>query len=327
MAMQLPFIRRGRDLLNARFDQFIARRMPEAASSQTLDTRSIYVLPTGYGVFFALMLYCMLMGSINYSNSMGFLLTFLLAGIALVGMLYTYRNLASLKVHAGRNKAVFAGDMAEFKLHVQTSYEHSAFNIMLGTKRRQGQLGDVPGHDMQHYTIKVATQQRGLQALGRIRISTEFPLGLFHVWSWLAIESHVLVYPKPSGVQSTPPPSLHSQGEQYTAPSGHDDFAGIRNYQPSDSLGHIAWKALAKEQDLLTKQFSGLAGTELWLDWEQLSGLSTEQRLSQLCQWVLDLHKQRQSYGLRLPGLIIPPNSGEQHKHICLEKLALFKLA
>ena len=49
----------------------------------TLDRRRIYALPTRYGILFAVMLFVMLLGSINYNNSLGFLLTFLLASMGL----------------------------------------------------------------------------------------------------------------------------------------------------------------------------------------------------------------------------------------------------
>ena len=51
---------------------------------------------------------------------------------------------------------------------------------------------------------------------------------------------------------------------------GQDDFAGLRKYQPGDSLRHVAWKAVARGQAVMTKQFSGLAAGELWLDWDSL---------------------------------------------------------
>ena len=41
------------------------------------------------------------------------------------------------------------------------------------------------------------------------------------------------------------------------AGSGTDDYWGLRPYQPSDSPRHIAWKATARGDMLLTKVFVG----------------------------------------------------------------------
>ena len=44
----------------------------------------------------------MLTGSINYNLSLGFVLTFLLAALQMNAMIYTFRNLANLRVSGGR---------------------------------------------------------------------------------------------------------------------------------------------------------------------------------------------------------------------------------
>src|SRR6056297_394300 len=46
-----------------------------------LASRRIYILPTGVGVTYGLMTFAMLLGSMNYNNSMGFALTFVLAAL------------------------------------------------------------------------------------------------------------------------------------------------------------------------------------------------------------------------------------------------------
>jgi hypothetical protein len=78
----------------------------------TLSRRHVYILPTRAGWFFALLLLLMLIGSINYTLSLGFVLVFLLTGMSVVGMLHTWRNLAHLQATAGRIEPVFAGDNA-----------------------------------------------------------------------------------------------------------------------------------------------------------------------------------------------------------------------
>ena len=46
-----------------------------------ISGRKIYILPTGYGFLFGILLLLLLIGSINYSNNPAFLLTFLLTGM------------------------------------------------------------------------------------------------------------------------------------------------------------------------------------------------------------------------------------------------------
>lgn len=64
--------------------------------------RRIYILPTGFGLLYALLVFGMLLGSMNYSNSMGFMLTFLLGALFLLAMHHTHRNILDLVVERGR---------------------------------------------------------------------------------------------------------------------------------------------------------------------------------------------------------------------------------
>jgi uncharacterized protein (DUF58 family) len=43
-----------------------------------------------------------------------------------------------------------------------------------------------------------------------------------------------------------------------------------------------------------------------------------------LCHWVLQAEDFGQGYGLRLPGVVLPPSRGEAHRARCLEALALY---
>src|SRR5687768_16418037 len=86
----------------------------------TLVQRRIFILPTKQGYLFAYVLLLLLVGSINYNLSLGYLLTFLLMSMAGLAMLHTWRNLARLKLRPGRCDPVFAGDVAHFTIGAET---------------------------------------------------------------------------------------------------------------------------------------------------------------------------------------------------------------
>jgi len=60
---------------------------------------------------------------------------------------------------------------------------------------------------------------------------------------------------------------------------------------------------LAKGQGLFSKQYSEDSSSELWLDYEQTLGHNVEERLSQLCRWVLDAEKAGLTYGFKASGI------------------------
>ena len=142
-------------------------------------------------------------------------------------------------------------------------------------------------------------------------LETRFPLGLFRAWSYVEPDARCLVYPQPGALAAAgaraPRPRAGALRSQ--AP-GNDDFSGLRAYQLSDSPRHVAWKAVARSDDMLTKQFTGEAAAELWLDWRLLpAALGLEQRLSRLAGWVLAAERGGAHYGLRLPGIEIAPGA------------------
>lgn len=289
-----------------------------------LDRSRVFILPTKAGLAFAVMLLVMLLGSINYNNSLGHMFTFLLGSMAVVSILYTYRNLAMLGISAGRARPVFAGEQAGFEVLVTNASNYVRIGIRLESPGQPFLSIELdPGQTMPAILHRVAAR-RGLLALGRCSVSSCYPLGLFRAWSPVNLRMHCLVYPRPGPRRPLPQAVSYKPRLSGDKGRGVDDFVGFRPYRPGDSPRHLFWKAAAREQALLIKQFGGDRSDELWLDWRELDAMDTEHRLSQLCRWVLDANRLGQCYGLRLPGLEIAPGSGDVHKLQCLEALARF---
>ena len=292
-----------------------------------LGHRRVYIVPSRLGLFFGGALMILLVGSINYALALGFALTFLLAGMGIAAMVQTTRNLARLSVRAGRSDAVFAGDAAHFRLAMANAADFDRPEILLrhlgsGTQ----QTVDVAAAASAEAVLPVPAPRRGWLPLGRVMLETRFPVGLFRAWSYVEPDCRCLVYPRP--VASALPPSAPNAqaGGARAHAQGSDDFSGLRAYQPADSPRHVAWKSVARSDNMLTKQFAGDAVAQLWLDLRDLpASLGLEQRLSRLAGWVLAAERGGALYGLRLPGNEIAPGRGETHRAACLQALALYE--
>lgn len=290
-----------------------------------LVQRRVFILPTRQGLLFAGVLALMLVGSINYALSLGFVLTFLLVGLGLNAMVYTFRNLARLSVSGGRAQAVFAGETAWFPVHLENPGQSDRHAVGLTADKQTAVYVDVPARQSAVASIGIPARRRGRLRPGRLTIFTRFPLGLYYAWSYLDFGAHCLVYPRPASGGMPLPAAEAGAGGGTLQGRGREDFSGLRQYSPGDSPRHIAWKAVARGDALLTKQFSGRADTELWIDWRHLpASLDTEQKLSRLARWVLDAHAAGLNYGLRIPGRTVDPGQGEAQRERCLEALALF---
>jgi uncharacterized protein (DUF58 family) len=295
-----------------------------AGEGAILHSHRIFVLPTKQGLVFLGVLFLMLLGAINYSNSMAFVLTFWLGSVTLVSLFYTYRNLVKLELRLAGSEACFAGGHAAFHLLLFNFSTRSRFDIELRASDGSDTLTSVEAHDQSRATLALPTQRRGRLRLGRITLSSRYPLGLFRAWAYVDAEAETLVYPRPADYAPLPHSGRGSGERRQTPEAGSDDFHGLRGYQPGDSPRHIDWKALAREQGLVTKQFQRHQAPELWFDWADTQGADVETRLSQLCRWLLDADSQQQRYGLRLPGTTIELGQGRPQLDKCLARLALF---
>jgi uncharacterized protein (DUF58 family) len=311
---------------NPRFANWLYGFTPPERGTVELVHRRVYIVPAGLGWYFAGMLAVLLIGSINYALSLGFALTFLLAGLGLVCMVHTARNLARIAVSAGRAEPVFAGESAQFRLYLDGRAAFDRPAILARHLASGSQLVvDIPPGAIADVVLAVPAPRRGWVQLGRVMLETRFPLGLFRAWSYVEPDARCLAYPRPERSPLPPYTGEAAVGTIHAPTPGADDFAGLRSYQRSDSPRHIAWKAVARTDELLTKQFAGDAAAELWLDMKLLpAGLSLEQQLSRLAGWVLTADRAGAHYGLRLPGVELAPARGDLHRAACLQALALY---
>lgn len=300
------------------------QRLPSAARTE-LNARRIFILPSRSGAGFGLALLLMLLAAINYQNSMAYALVFLLASLFVVTILHTYRNLAGLVLSGAATPAVFAGEQARFSLRLESlGPEHQA--IAVGWSAAALQALDVDAHHVQQVQLHLPTERRGWLQAPRMRVQSSFPLGVLTAWSWVDPGQRTLVYPRPL------PGALPAVSSQLTPAEAHsvvahgqgvDDFQGLKEYQPGDSWRRMHWKAWSRGGPLLLKDFADLRGEQLCLDFLAMGG-DTEQRLSRLCYWVLELSRQNMPFALHLPGQTLAMASGDGHRLDCLQALALF---
>lgn len=309
---------RARDL----FDRWLKRRIPPSPRV-ILSHRQIFIVPTRAGLALLLLLLIMLIGAINYQNSLVYGVTFLLGSLFWVSLHHTYRNLASLEVHAAGSTPVFAGEMAPLDLNlIAPRHEHQA--LVFSWQGAQSRQIDVGKNGESRITLYYPTQTRGWLRPGRLRIDTRYPLGWFVAWSLVDLDWQVLVYPRIISI-ALPPLGYGEDGttEQQMA-EGTDDFQGLRNYQPGDSRRRLDWRAYSRGQGLHSKVFAEPIQSARWLDLADTPGAHLDQRLSHLAGWVMQLELSGQPYGLQLGATRIAAGSGERHRDRCLRTLALY---
>ena len=315
-----------------RFQSWFENRLP-LSDHITLTQRTVYILPTRPGLMLGVTLVILLVASINYQLNLGYLLTFLLAGSALVGMHVCHGTLRGLAMHLQAPGAHYAGATAPIDICLTNSRRSTRHGIGLSVLDSRSSnhwvWTDVPGQGSMTVQVAFKPARRGLHRLPTLTAETRFPLGTFRVWTVWRPAAQVLVYPAPEGNAPPLPPGEPRSGGIANASRAQNtgEFDGVRGYKRGDPLKLIVWKKAAKADEsgngLVVRDTTQASVYELWLDFMQAGTADTEHKLSRLCAWVLAADKQGAVYGLRLPSASIQPASGEAHKRQCLEALAL----
>lgn len=309
-----------------RFNFPWAERAPEPGPI-TLDSRRLYILPTRTGLAYAALMFGLLLASINYGISLGYLFTFLLGGMGMVGLFHTQRNLLRLTLRPLAPAPVFAGETASFRLVLENPSRRLRAGFILASDEATSEPADLPPGDSIELVLHLPQPQRGLHRPCRLSLASTWPLGLFRCWTVFAFNWNVVVYPKPASTPIPFPADSGEGGASVPRRAGDEEFAGLREYRPGDPIRRMAWKSVARGLAPTVKQFNGTGGHELWLDWATCPEPDVEGRLSRLTRWALDAEREKRSWGLRLPGFKLPPGQGDNHLRQALDALARHGLA
>ena len=299
----------------------------------TLTQRRVFTLPSKTGLSFIVVLVLCFLTSTNYNLNLGFGMTYLLGGVAIVNTFYTFRNLAYLQLSASNGSPIFAGDPAEFVFHIKNpdKQERYALHLSFRGTPMQEQVVDIDMQQEITVHLRKDSDRRGLLHCPRVQIQTWFPLGLLRAWSTWLPASFTLVYPHPE--QNPPPLPIGGEAdEQGISSQGQEEFSGVKIYQQGDPLKHLAWKHIARVDveaggNLVSKQFSGTKQGSVVIDFLALpQQLDLESKLSRMTAWVLLAEQQQLSYAFKLGQFHRPESRGEEHRNACLEALALYGL-
>ncbi len=312
-----------RKALRRRAAAWARRRQGEDRLPITIATRRVYILPTRGGMAFSALLFVMLMAGLNYGNSIALMFTFLLGGFALIAMHLTHRNLLGVVARGVATVDAFAGEHGLLLLTLGATGKSRRFAIDAEVADSTRVTVELPEDGSARADIAQPLTRRGRVRVGRIKLSTAFPFGLFRAWTYLHVDVPLLAWPVPRGRREAPAESSTGGDAPSVHRAGDEEWAGLREFRSGDSPRQVAWGAYARGRGLLVKTYQSPAAHHRLFDLASVHG-HVEERLEQLSAWVMAAHARGERYGLRLASQEIPPGSGTEHRKRCLDALALY---
>lgn len=312
-----------RQRLQGGFERLARPRQRESLPVR-FDRHRIYILPTPFGWFFVLLLLTMALGALNYNNNPALLLCLLLGGAAIASLLHAQLQLAGLQVHAVGGDPVPAGSPLQLRIHARADSGRERRGLRVQCLGEVATLSLLDGAG--EAVIALPTATRGWLDIGRLRLSTTRPLGLARAWAYAWPQAPLLVYP---AAERNVPPLPQGAGDSARSrlqPAG-DDVHHLRPWRRGDSRRAVAWKASAKRDALLVREYEQTLGADIVLDWRTLAALPYEARITRLAGWIDQAERESRRYRLELPGQPpLGPDHGPSHRHACLRALALLPI-
>lgn len=303
--------------------QWIKKRI-QPANPQRLHAKNIYILPSGMGWAYGLLVVSLFTGAINYQISMIFLMTFLLAVIGLVSAWEAHANLKELSVQFISVEDTQLGTPAQLTLLIRTQQKiRFGLEFQVG-KQAKIRVEQISGQGQQ-ITLPIETSSRGYFLMPPIIVSSPFPFGIFSVWSYVFFNEHYYVYPQPVDPGFWPLPVAQEDSKESNS-FGQDELYDLKQVEnPWVQPNRIAWKIAAKGQGWYLKRMSNTTA-EYWLF--RLRDLPTgdlESKLQHLCYWLQTAEVNGYVYGLELGSLPIKYDQGMEHLKQLERQLAMYQ--
>lgn len=213
--------------------------------------------------------------SVNTGNNLLFMiLAILLAGMLVSGIL-SKAVLSGLKLDLALPEHVFAGEVVRAAMTIQNSkrlFPSYSLTVTAGRRKKNRSGGApqerniltapayapfVPARGRVRERVELRFPRRGLYQEDCFEVSSKFPFSILRRKRILQASHQILVLPSVEAARESGAARLLARGELEGARKGQGaDLYALRPYQDGDSARQVDWKATAKTQKLMVREFA-----------------------------------------------------------------------
>ena len=175
------------------------------------------------------------------------------------------------------------------------------------------------------YTISAA--KRGEHRFNNIRISTGDMLGFYDRKAVIECRDKILIYPRYETVGFSEAEAVYEHGN-HASPvqnqSEHTIVTGVRDYLPGDRISWIHWKATAKRNEFMTKEFEERKGRDAIIILDQTPSKEFEELVALAASLTHSLLKKGTGVGYAgTNGMTVPIGHGKTQRESIFYRLAI----
>ena len=267
--------------------------------------------------------------AINTGNNLIYLILSLMLSFIALSWLILKLNLSGLVVEASIPGPVFAGEQVRIELRVHNIKRLPVYSVIITAADAVAPVycGQIEGHGVFGDGLRMMFRKRGLYGHGDFVLQSGFPFILFRKSMSVKIAGQVLVYPKLLDISERLDVIEGRQEEGLVAVRGRgDEVYSLRAFQYGDDWRRIHWKASARQDGFLIREYAEYASQNITLLLDNLLPCDAT-NFETAVSAAASLAKQylETGYPVRFiaAGKTIPFGSGEEHLRLILAALAV----
>lgn len=267
--------------------------------------------------------------AINTGNNLIYLILSLMLSFVALSWLILRQNLAGLVLDVSASGPFFAEEEVKVELRVHNEKKIPVYSVIIAVPDAAAQVycGHIAGHGVLRDSMRMVFRKRGLYAYKDFIVQSGFPFILFRKSMSVHVSGQVLVYPKLLEIREMIDVVKGLQEEGVVAVRGRgDEVYSLRAFQYGDDWRRIHWKASAKQEGFLIREYAEYASQRITLLLDNLLP-HDDIRFEAVVSAAASLAKQylETGYPVRFiaVGKTIPFGSGEEHLRSILNILAV----
>ena len=197
--------------------------------------------------------------ALNTGNNLIYLILSMMLSILILSVAVLRVNMTGLRLSTFHGEPIFANNPANVDILISNGKKIPSYSIRaLLTEEGLGEayFSSIPALSDISATIKVLYPKRGRYGGEDIFIKSQFPFIFLGKQIASGTANEIIVYPEIKDLERILPQSLHEQYDSTPLRTGGgESFVLVREFLYGDDWRKIHWKASAKTQKLMVKEY------------------------------------------------------------------------
>lgn len=220
---------------------------------------------TKMGKALIIVILALLFAGLNTRSNLMHLFNTFLVSIWLLSPFLAKKNLKNLKLKMSTPTEVFMNETFSVNILFCNTGHTDKYSLLLNHKKKEIFIPHIFPFSESITSYEMQWETRGILEWKDIELSTVYPFDFFHYSTRFNVNHQLYVLPSILKIENVPYFSYHAHTNQTQVTNNkisRDEFSMLREYVQGDNPRNIDWKATAKKNSLIVKEYVDLEPIE-----------------------------------------------------------------